>query len=369
MEFSIDRGEFVQALAQAQGVVERRNTMPILANVLIEADSDVAICATDLEVHIRRSCSARVRTPGSATVAARKLYEFVRELPPGEVTIRSLDNLFVEVSSGRSRVKLVGLSPSEFPAFTVAETGNNSRVSLPADLLSRTIDRVIFAVSTDDTRANLSGVLLSASAGSLRFVGTDGHRLALVDHPLADQDLLITGVIMPRKGLVEARKLVEEAAGEEVELSIHGNALRIDRGLVSLQMRLVDGEFPNYEQVLPKGTKYSVVVAQGELLAALRRVAVVASERARGVRVQFSRGQLVVSASSPDFGEANEEIEVEFDGPDCSVGFNAKYLTDVLGTIQDTQNVEIGISDEGSPGVIRIHGDESYRYVVMPMRM
>lgn len=369
MEFSVDRSEFLEGLGLTQGVVERRNTLPILANALLDASGkDLSIAATDLEVHVKRRIGAKVRKPGAATVGARKFYEFIRELKPGEVTVRLLDNHFVEVVSGRSRVKLVGLPANDFPAFPEAEAKGSPRFHLPAETLARMIDCTLFAVSTDEVRPHLGGVLMAAGPDSLRLVGTDGHRLALFDQPLAGGPAEPKSVILPRKGLVELRKLLDGAEGD-VRLTIGSNVVRADHGDVELVMRLIDGEFPNYDQVIPKQSKHLIAVDKAEILSALRRVSVVASDRARGVKFQVTQGQLQVAANSPDFGEASEEIEIEYSGEDLLVGFNSRYLLDVLAVLPEGQKVEIGLSDEASPGVIRGSEDENYRYVVMPMRL
>jgi len=368
MEFSIDRGEFTQALALTQGVVERRNTMPILANVLLEASDDLSISATDLEVHIRRRCGAKVTQAGAATVAARKFYELVRELRPGDVTIRLLDNHFVEVVSGRSRVRLVGLPAVDFPTFPQADGSSGSSFTIEVETFARMIDRTLFAVSTDDTRAHLGGVYLTGTDGMLRFVGTDGHRLALVNQPVAGSSSPEKGIILPRKGLAELRRLLEGREGD-ASVGIGGNVVRVEMADVTMVMRLIDGEFPNYEQVIPDAVKFRVAVSKDDLLSALKRVSVVASDRSRGVRLAVSSGQLTVSASSPDFGEASEEVEVSYDGDDMTVGFNSRYLTDVLAVLPDSKKVEIGLIDDGSPGVIRTEDDDTYSYVVMPMRL
>ena len=368
MEFSIDRGEFLQSLAPTQGVVERRNTLPILANVLLEARKDLSVAATDLEVHIRRHCNAKVKHEGAATVGARKLHELVRELKPGEITVRSLENQFVEVVSGRSRVKLVGLPAADFPAFPPADAKEKPTFTVPAETLATMIDRTLFAVSTDETRAHLGGVYLTSTNDALRFVGTDGHRLALVDQPVKDARESEKGIILPRKGLAELRRLLDGVEGN-VAATVTPNALRVQQGDVELVMRLIDGEFPNYEQVIPKAAKSKIVVDKNELLSALRRVSVVASDRARGVKLLIGEGQLTISASSPDFGEASEEIEVAYAGESLSVGFNSRYLTDVLAVLPEEQRVEIGLIDDASPGVIRAEDDDSYSYVVMPMRL
>lgn len=370
MEFTIDRGEFLQGLALTQGVVERRNTLPILANVLLDATTkDLAVAATDLEVHVKRRLAAKVGQPGAATVAARKLHEFVRELKPGDVTVRALDNQFVEIVSGRSRVKLVGLPASDFPAFPHDEEKETCTLELRCETVARMIDCTLFAVSTDETRPHLGGVLLAVRAGTLRLVGTDGHRLALIEEALAagvSGD--VRSVILPRKGLLELQRLLDGAEGT-AKLSVAGSLVRVEQGPVELVMRLIDGEFPNYEQVMPKSSKHRILVDKSELLSALRRVSVVASDRARGVKINVSKGQLIVTASSPDLGEASEEMEIAYAGEDVSVGFNSRYLTDVLSVLPDECRVEIGLTDEASPGVIRCDEDETYRYVVMPMRL
>lgn len=368
MEFSIDRGEFTQALALTQGVVERRNTMPILANVLLEAGEDLSIAATDLEVHIKRRCGAKVAEAGAATVAARKFYELVRELAPGDVTIRLLDNHFVEVTSGRSRVRLVGLPAEDFPTFPQADGSSDSAFTIDVEILARMIDRTLFAVSTDDTRAHLGGVFLTGAGEMLRFVGTDGHRLALVSESVGGASAPEKGIILPRKGLTELRRLIEGRDGD-ASVRIGGNVVRVELADVALVMRLIDGDFPNYEQVIPGEVKFRVAIPKDELLSALKRVSVVASDRSRGVRLALANGQLTISASSPDFGEASEELEVSYDGDDLTVGFNSRYLTDVLAVLPDTQKVEIGLIDDVSPGVICSEGDDTYSYVVMPMRL
>lgn len=369
MEFTVDRGELLQGLADMQGVVERRNTLPILANVLIEVSgSGLSVAATDLEVHVKRRLAARDRRPGAATAGARKLYELVRELKPGDVTIRLLENHFVEIVSGRSRVKLVGLPASDFPAFPEREEKGAATLEVGCESLARKIDCTIFAVSTDETRPHLGGVLLSTHQGFLRLVGTDGHRLALIEEALPGEPVEVKPAILPRKGLAELRRLLEAAEGS-ARITVGASIVRIELKAVDLVIRLVDGEFPNYEQVIPKAAKHRILVDKGELLSALRRVSVVASDRARGVKLHATSGQLEVAASSPDFGEAREEIEVSYSGDELAVGFNSRYLTDVLAVLPEGERVEIGLIDDASPGVIRSEDDDTYRYIVMPMRL
>ena len=367
MEFSIDRADFLQGLALTQGVVERRNAMPILANVLLQAEQGLSISATDLEMHVRRRVRAEVVEPGAATVGARKFYEFARELKPGPVTVRSLENQFVEVISGRTRVKLVGLPATDFPGFPHT-TGYETDLSIDAGVLVRMIDRTLFAASDDDTRRHLNGVFAAIVDEQLRFVGTDGHRLAMVEEPIKGSKLSLKGAILPRKGLAEVRKLLAESEGP-ARLGIGSNAACVEHGDVEILLRLVEGEFPSYEQVIPRDSRLRVAVEKDVLLSALRRVAVVASDRARGVKIELGPNRLQVSASSAEFGEASDEIEVSYDGGEIAVGFNSRYLIDVLSILPDSGRVELWLSDESSPGVVRAEDDESYRYVVMPMRL
>jgi DNA polymerase-3 subunit beta len=284
------------------------------------------------------------------------------------VTLRLLDNHFVEVVSGRSRVRLVGLPAQDFPTFPQADTTAATSFTIDVETFSRMIDRTLFAVSSDDTRAHLGGVYLTGGDETLRFVGTDGHRLALVDQPVAGASAPEKGIILPRKGLAELRRLLDGKDGN-ASVNIGANVVRLDVADVALVMRLIDGEFPNYEQVIPSEVKFRVAVPKDDLLSALKRVSVVASDRSRGVRLAVASGQLTVSASSPDFGEASEDLEVSYDGDDMTVGFNSRYLTDVLAVLPDGRRVEIGLIDDVSPGVISTEDDETYSYVVMPMRL
>jgi DNA polymerase III subunit beta len=371
MEFTIAREELLEGLYLTQGIVERRTTIPILANVLLESGGDgVVIAATDQEVGVRRRCEAKVKKKGALTTPARKLYEIVRECPEGPMSVRSLENNWIEVSSGSSRFKVVGLDAKEFPAMPKAperaEGGQGVRV--PAALLREMIERTLFAVSSDETRMNLSGVFFErVEPGRLRLVATDGHRLSMITRAV-EGGAAASGVIIPRKGVVEVAKVVE-AGDDPVDIDVEGGVAHASRGSVELSMRLIEGEFPDYKQVVPSGSSCRLLVGVEPLLAALRRVSVVSSERTRGVKLQLQSGRLEVSSINPDVGEASDEIGVEYDGQPLSIGFNAKYLMDVLGVLPPSQQVEVGLTDEVSPGVLRCEGDADYLYVVMPMRL
>lgn len=372
MEVSVRREDLIRGLYLVQGVVERRNTLPILANVLVEPTSGgIALTATDMEVGLRNSVPADVKKKGSVTLNARKLYEIVREVTAEDVVLRSVQAGWVELLAGRSRFRIVSLDPKDYPELplaTPAPAGVTIRI-VPG-MLREMIDKTLFAVSSDETRLNLSGVyLVGGEPGVLRMVATDGHRLAMVERQVAGAKLEHS-VILPRKGLVEARRLLDETEGDaELSLSVSAKDARITAGPVSFFMRLVDGEFPDYRQVIPKSTRVQVRVSRDELLAALRRTSLLASERSRGVKLSIEQGKLEISASNPDQGEASEELEAAYTGDALSIGFNARYLMDVLGAHAQGDVIELGLSDEVGPGIIKGSQDDGYTYVVMPMRL
>ena len=372
MEVSVRRDDLVRGLYLVQGVVERRNTLPILANVLIEpATGGLELTATDMEVGLRNTVQADVKKKGSVTLNARKLYEIVRETTADEVILRSAQAGWVEVLAGRSRFRIVSLDPKDYPELPLGTPAPaNGTIKVAPQMLRDMIDRTLFAVSSDETRLNLSGVyLVGGEAGVLRMVATDGHRLAMIERKVAGAKLE-RSVILPRKGLVEARRLLDEAQNDtELALTVTAKDARIAVGNVSFFMRLVDGEFPDYRQVVPKSTRVQVTVERDDLLSALRRTSLLASERSRGVKLTVERGKLEISASNPDQGEASEEIEAAYAGDALSIGFNARYLMDVLAAHAPGDKIELGLTDEVGPGILKGSQDPNYTYVVMPMRL
>jgi DNA polymerase-3 subunit beta len=374
MEFEIQRTEFLEGLRLTQGVVERRNTLPILSNTLIEpVESGISILATDLDIGVRRSCAAKVKGSGAITVNARKLFELVKEMKGDVIRVRGLENHRVEVLSGKTRLNLVGLDPKEFPSIP-GLTGKPNKgaceLRAKARVLGSMIESTLFAVSLDETRINLSGVYLENHEGALRMIATDGHRLAMIDRQI-DGRVPEKGVILPRKGLVEAKKLLESGDDEEgpVTLWIDGPIAKVVRDRAELFMRLIEGEFPDYRQVIPKQSKAKISLGREELLRALGCMSVLTTERAKGVRITLKPGVLEVQASNPDAGDGLDEIEIAYSGDELSIGFNGRYLIEALAAMHDGDRVEFMASDDVSPGVLRPEGDESYCYVVMPMRL
>jgi DNA polymerase-3 subunit beta len=371
MELSIQRDELVRGLHLVQGVVERRNTLPILANVLLEpAEGGIALSATDMEVGLRGTIAAQVKKKGAVTLNARKLFEIAREVTSEEVVLKSTQAGWVEILAGRSKFKVVSLDAKDFPPLPLGpQAAPGIPLRIAAGTLREMIDKTLFAVSADETRFNLSGVFIgSGEQGSIRMVATDGHRLALIDRQVPDAKIE-RGVIMSRKGLVEARKLLDSAEDAEVTMTIGEKEVRLSMKTTSFFMRLVEGEFPDYRQVIPGSTRAQARANRDDFLAALRRISLLASERSRGVRLHLEKGRLELSASNPDQGEASEDIEVSYGGEPITVGFNARYLMDVLGVHAEGDVIELALTDEVGPGTLRGSQDPEYTYVVMPMRL
>jgi DNA polymerase-3 subunit beta len=379
MELVIERASLQNSLAMVQGIVERRNTVPILGHVLIEPEgSKIRLSATDLEVGIRTEVACKASEKGSLTLNARKLFEIVREAEGEEVSFKSLENDWVELKCGRARFKMMGLDPRSFPAMPAQATTGSAepaRRAVKGDLkvagtvLAAMIDKTLFAVSPDEARYNLSGVYIdSPAAGMARMVATDGHRLSLIDREVPGFSMS-GGAIIPRKGMAELRKLLDQAGEGEVELTLDGALAWIKRGATEVSMRLVEGEFPDYRGVIPKQSRYQVAVSRDALLSAIKRAAIFSNERYHGVKLGLSSGTLTVSSASPEMGEASETIDVEFGGDEFSIGFNASYVQQVLNVLPEGTEAVLGLSDEVSPGVISTTADSQFTYVVMPMRL
>lgn len=376
MELKIAAQELARALGRSQGIVEKKSTMPILSHVLLEAKGDrsLHVSATDLDVSISSEHECQVQKAGALAVSAKHLYEIVRSLPEKDVTLRKAHNNFLEVKSGPSDFKIVGLPADDFPVLPKFEKVPFVTVD-PGALLDQ-IDRTAFAVSNDETRYNLNGVFFEPSHGVLRLVATDGHRLSLSERAAPGDFALKRGVILPRKGLHELKKLLLEAveSGQEKpegRLGFVENAAIFGRPGVVLAMRLIEGLFPDYKQVIPKqGTTY-VKVGREALQATLRRVSLLSSEKAHAVKLELEGAVMRVLSQNPDLGEAREELPVEYNGSPLKIGFNARYLTDVLAVLK-SDDVLIEMENDLSPGVLKgadAEKDGGFTAVVMPMRI
>jgi DNA polymerase-3 subunit beta len=372
MQFTIEKEVLLRGLARIQGIVEKKTTLPVLSNVLLEAsDGEICLTATDLEVGMRSIYPAQIQSEGRTTVSAKKFYEIVKELPGGEVSFRSRDNSWVEIRSGKALFNIVGLPADEFPHFP--KLNKNDLLPMDGEELCEMIEKTFFSVSTDESKYNLGGIFMKAvdEAGRklLRMVATDGHRLALVQRPISvDPGAELTrGVILPRKGIIELRKIAEESTGT-IFVGFLENNVVIQRDATTVVMRLVDGEFPDYNRVIPKQQGFQATIRCDIFLHALRRMVIVSSDKTRGVKLILKPGVLEISSSNPELGEAQEEIEVEYDGPEISLGFNARYLIDILNA-QNESAIFLQLRDNLSPGVLQPVKDADTLAVVMPMRL
>ncbi|MBI1909713.1 MAG: DNA polymerase III subunit beta [Deltaproteobacteria bacterium] len=367
MEFKIGKREFLKALQWSQGIVERKTTMPILANILLETvGKKLKIAATDLETTVLVEVKAEVFKTGKVAVNARNLYDIVRELPQEEIRVEGEKNQWLELRSGQSKFRVVGMDPEEFPTLPVSK---DKRFRLEPETIQKMIEKTLYAVSTNETRLTLNGVYLEGAGkeGTLRMVATDGHRLSYVDKEIKGDLKIDKGVILPRKGIVELKKLVEDGEGD-LAMALEEKQVAVNRGDVSLFLRLVEGEYPDYQQVIPKKLDRILSVGREVLTGALKRSSLVSVDRARGVNFSISPGHLELTSSHPDFGEAREELPVEYKGESFQVGFNARYLLDVLAVIQD-EKIVIELKDEVSPCLIRSEFDRGFLSLIMPMRI
>jgi DNA polymerase III subunit beta len=370
MEFSVKKFDLLEELELTQGVVERKTTIPILSNLLCEAEGNqLTITATDLELSIRTSCEAKVKKEGAGTIPAKKLLDLVRLLPDEEIRFKLLENYWVHITCDRKNYKLVGMSKDNFPALPDFP---HALVKVPAKLLAGVIAKTTFAISQEESRYTLNGALLVLKPASLTMVATDGHRLAMVETDHKFEGLSTeTRVLVPKKAMSEVQRLAAGSSDEDlVDFAQDESHLFFQFGGRLLTCRKLTGQFPNYEAVLPRDVNKTVVLERGELQDALRRVSQLADQRSHAVKFTLAKEGLEISASSPEYGEAKEAIEKEFKGEPISIGFNAQYLLDFLGAAADGP-ISFELKDEQSAGQLRPLGDESsrYRYVVMPMRI
>lgn len=368
MEFQIEREPLKEALGKIQNVVERKTTKPILANVLLEVDeSHLKLSGTDLEVGIQIELPLQKKKEvGKIAVPAKSLYDIVRELKADQIHFKQSSNGWLQILSGKSKFKVAGLPAEEFP--TMPKLPEEGKLSFDAPVLKDMIEKTLFAVSTDETKYNLNGVYLESKAErKLRLVATDGHRLSYDEREMTQALALKHPVLLPRKGVLEMQKLITAEDGL-LPVFLEGRNLVVQRGETTLFIRLIEGEFPKYEQVIPKNNDKKVMVSKEQFSGALRRVSLLAQEHNRGVKFKLSSGSLELMCSNPDLGEANEEIECEYKGEHLEVGFNYRYFLDVLSVLPD-DNVLLLFKDEVSPCLIKSEMDPGFVSLVMPMRL
>jgi DNA polymerase-3 subunit beta len=382
MELRISVAELSRVVSLAQGVVQRKNTMPVLAHVLLDAGVDadgngrLQLIATDLDVGIKASRACEVITPGSVTIPARALADMVRVLPGPDVVLKRLPNQHIEVKSGRTKARLMALSADEFPSLPAYESA--MFVKVDQTLLTDMVDKTLYAASTDETRYNLNGVFFEppqTADGPLTMVATDGHRLVRVERTFegASSFRLKGPVILPRKGLSELKRVLDGSeAGADganvIELGFHDNHAVVRKGNTVLGMRLVEGQFPDYKQVIPKLADKIVRVTRSELVESLKRVSVLAQDKMQPVKLAISKDQLVVGCTNPETGEITDDVPVEYAGQSLEVAFNARYLVEALASLDD-KNVLLKVTDNLSPGLLVGVDEPRHLCVVMPMRL
>ena len=375
MELQIGIDEFSRALYRAQGIVEKKSTMPILASVLLEATQEnggrLRASAFDLEIGVTGTHPCEVRKSGSVALKHKELYDIVRALPEKSMVLRREANNRVRLTSGAAEFNIVGQPAEDYPPFPRSEKVNFVPVD-PTALLEM-IEKTQFAISADETRHNLNGVFFESGEGDVRMVATDGHRLSLVQRRLEGQFNLKRGVIVPRKGLFELRRLLSEDQTGICELGFTETSGVFRRGDVTMVMRLIDGIFPDYQQVIPKEADRTVTVDRPRLLDTLKRMSLLSSDRStNAVRFELQEGSLKVTSQNPDLGDAKEEIPVSYKGQPLQIGFNARYLMDVLQVV-DAEQMKVELCDELSPGVLKPAGEPGagarYTAVIMPMRI
>ena len=372
MKISIERGALLKAVGQAQSVVERRNTIPILANVLIEAEGNqVSFRATDLDIEVVDKADAQVERAGATTVSAVTLHEIVRKLPDGALVTLTDDSAAgrLTVEAGRSNFSLATLPKEDFPVMASSEYDTN--FSAPAPVLRRLFDKSKFAISTEETRYYLNGVYMHVATGDagqvLRCVATDGHRLARIDAPLPEGADGMAGVIVPRKTVNELRKLLDNDE-TTIAVSVSETKVRFATPEITLTSKVIDGTFPDYTRVIPQGNTRKMEVDAAEFARAVDRVATVSSERSRAVKLSLDEDRLILSVNAPDSGAAEEELGVAYSDEKLEIGFNAKYLLEIAGQV-DRENAVFLFNSSGDPTLMREGDDTSAVYVVMPMRV
>ncbi len=371
MKITIERGALLKSLNHVQSVVERRNTIPILSNVLMRAgEGQLSLTATDLDIEVVEATTADIAQEGGTTASAHTLYDIVRKLPDGaQVEISDGDDGKITLQAGRSRFALQALPQEDFPAMSAGDLPH--RFEMPAEALARLVDKTRFAISTEETRYYLNGIYLHTAEANgtpmLRAVATDGHRLAQADFPLPDGAAGMPGVIVPRKTVLELQKLVEEEDGL-VRIGVSDTKIRFEFSGVVLTSKLIDGTFPDYTRVIPEGNDKEMEVDGKKFAEAVDRVSTISTERSRAVKLNMEEGRLILTVTNPDSGSATEELGVAYASSPLEIGFNARYLLDIAAQL-DGDKAIFSLADSGSPTLIRDVDDESALYVLMPMRV
>jgi DNA polymerase-3 subunit beta len=373
VKFEIQKTDFLKLLQETQNIIEKRNTMPILANVLLKAEEGkVSVFATDLEVSLRDEVAAKVEVQGAVAVSAKNLFDLVKELSDANIQVVKKSNNWLEIRSQKAVFNIVGAASDDFPAFP--QHSVKDMVTVDSQILHDMIVKTIYSVSNDETRYHLNGVYFERTpgkeGGSFRMVATDGHRLSLIDKKVGeptDTTGKAEGVIIPKKGLYEIKRLLESSDGP-LEMGFEGSHLVIRKESAILLIRLIDGKYPNYQQLIPVKLMKKIAVSRESLLSCLRRVSLLSNQKSKGITLSINKNAMEIYSNNPEIGDAKEEIDIAYDGEALKIGFNAKYLMDILNNIQD-EEIDIELNDQLSPGILRPAKDSGYTCVVMPMRI
>jgi DNA polymerase-3 subunit beta len=372
MEIIVKKSELVNALARVQGIVEKKNTVPILSCVLLEVEgSHLFVSATDLEISLRSRYEANVSSEGAVTAPAKKLFEIVRELSDGDVRMTAEEGGWVRIEQGRSRFKVMSLPKEDFPTNPQGEEGE--RIEFEPKMLTEMIDKTGFAMSHDQTRHALNGILwemtpIGGGEVECRMVGTDGHRLAYIKRLCRGEVAEVKSAIVPRKAIVELKRLISESGEEKIEVFLQDNSMSFRLGENNMLTRLVEGQFPDYQQVIPSEILRKAIVDREAFYRAVRRVSTLSTDRSTPLKFTFKEGGVMISAVNPEVGEATEDLEADFHGEDLEIGLNARYVIDTFSVI-DQDKVRIGMNESLSPGLIQPIDDDEYQCVIMPMRL
>lgn len=368
MKIEIQKKDLLNLLSKTQNIVEKRNTMPILVNILLEAsDNQLKVYATDLEVSLTDAAPAVLKSPGKVAVSAKSLFEITRELFDGPLELIKKENNWLEIKQGKFLSKIVGVAAEEYPVFPTYSSDSFSKIDA-ADF-KQMIDKTIYSVSNDETRYHLNGVYFETlDKNTITMVATDGHRLSLIKKTFSGVTFNNkVGVIIPKKGLFEIKKLIESAE-KEVSIAIEGSQFILKADSSVLMIRLIEGKYPNYQQFIPQKLSQKIVIPTEQILSSLKRVSLLANQKSKAILFSFSNNKLEITSNNPELGDAKEELDLSYSGPDIRIGFNSRYIEDVLKNI-DNDKIELEINDQVSPGVIKAHNSADYVNVVMPMRI
>jgi len=370
MEFVIKRNIFLEGIQRTLGIVDRKTTIPILNNVLIRATGDnrVRITATDREIVLVAEYEAQVAVPGEITIGARKLFEMIREIEGEEVHCKKLENDWVNITCEKIVYKIPGIAADDFP--DIADEGDGTYFTMERGILKEMIRKTFFAISTDEMRVNLNGVYLELEEHRIGMVSTDGHRISIANMEVGQEvteEQRITGIIIPRKGVNEIRRLVDDGQ-EFAGIGVRDGAFVLKLDDMLLRISLIEDNFPNYKRVIPRDQGIEVRVDRRQILQSLRRMDVMSSERYSGVKIELTDNKMVLNSTNPDVGEANDEIDISSEGAALEIGYNVKYLIDAIDVI-DEQTVSFEMRDNEGAGVIKAAGTDAYMCVIMPIKL